>query len=426
MSSFLGSLFTSKSSARPSVSRDEDQHIYPNNSDIDEKNPIASNRLLDAPVPDAPRLAEYGMPNDIGNDSQPVVQPDHTETPTEKYSNIFTKEHTTPELQLLQSESDRQLRNRTNDYRAVEKMDRLLEFFSPAKKIFYSIPVIGQILEFSADFMNKYKSQLKLVSLGELIFKLTEQMTEKIGLMESTYELWYNKYSKPNQPNEPKKNEYTPDDFIRLNEHLEELYLMLLNIVLSGERINNIAKQLQAKNQYAFQNKVCNGPYSSGCSLQDKILLIIDNRQTISPRLNTANSPSVASYFANKLKRVGTIVYRYGIGEVAVEQLRNQTQLVSMAFNIATSQFALDLKKALDSDIKESKDAAFSKIAELESKINLPAIRQSVSDTMERASMSELTKVNKPGGYKTTRKMRQRRTMKLKQGGKTHRYRKQT
>jgi len=424
MSSFLGSLFKSKSSARPSVSRDEDLHIYPNNSDIDENNPIASNRLLAAPVPDAPRLAETGMPNDIDNDSQPVVQPDHTETPTEKYSNIFTKEQTTPELHLLQSESDRQLRNRTNDYRAVEKMDRLLEFFSPAKQIFYSIPVIGEILEFSADFMNKYKSQLKLVSLGELIFKLTEQMTEKIGLMESTYELWHKKYH--NQPNEPKKNEYTPEDFIRLNEHLEELYLMLLNIVLSEERINNIAKQLQAKKQYAFQNNACNGPNSSGCSIQDKILLIIDNRQTISPRLNTATSPSVANYFANKLKRVGTIVYRYGIGEVAVEQLRNQTQLVSMAFNIATSQFALDLKKALDSDIKESKDAAFSKIAELESKINLPAIRQSVSDTMERASMSELAKANKPGGYKTTRKMRQRRTMKLKQGGKTHRYRKQT
>jgi hypothetical protein len=324
----------------------------------------------------------------------------------------------------LQRELKKKSENLASDskesFQRIEKVDRILAFFSPTYHFLTAVPIIGEILDTAGEFIVKFKEDRKLIAIGDLLFKNTDQMFAKIAEMEKLYA--------PSSPvtiaTSQRGGKSTPKEFIELIELLEELYITLLSMVLTEERVNLIAKQLMANEKYSYMDPDCGTAVLNfsglNCSFNDKLLAYIDSRQTIQNKIGDKNvNTNASSWVFRKLKTAGKTIYRYGIAGEMIVQLQQLNTFVNTSFNIALAQYVLDVKDELETTIQQIKATADEAVKKAEESINIVSIRQSISavqtDIINRDSSAA-------GGRRTMKKRGENKQKKQK-FGKTRRTR---
>lgn len=329
-----------------------------------------------------------------------------------------SKQELTQQSDLLESKSK-------TEFKSIEKLDRVLGFFNPTFTLISAVPIVGDILHTAGEFIVKFKDDRKLIAIGDLLFKNTDQMFEKIAVMEKTYKITTPVTIETNQVGGTKS---LPHEFIKLIELLEELYITLLDMVLTEQRVNLIAKQLQLYGKYQYENPDCGKVLlnfsGTNCKFNDKILAYIDSRQTIQPKIGSENANKTAtSWVFSKLKKVGKSIYRYGVAGEMIVQLQQLNTLINTAFNIALSQYVLDVKDELEEKIRELQSAASAEVKQVEEDIGLAETRATISSVQASIIEQDIRQSNATGtGGKLTKKMRSRKTLKQQQkrNGKTH------
>jgi hypothetical protein len=318
--------------------------------------------------------------------------------------------------QLLSSQSKA-------SYQNIEKIDRILAFFSPAYTLLSAVPIVGEILDTAGEFIVKFKEDRKLIAIGDLIFKNTDQMFAKIAEMEKTY-ITDKPVTIATSQNGGKP---TPKEFIELIELLEELYIILLSMVLTEERVNLIAKQLIEKGQYRYENPECGTAALNfsglGCSFNDKLLAYIDSRQTFQNKLGDENTNrNATSWVFRKLKTVGKSIYRYGIAGEMIVQLQQLNTFVNTSFNIALAQYVLDVKDELESTIQQIKISADEAVKKAEEAIHIASIRESIS-SVQIEIINKDSQAAAAGGRRTMKKRGGQKKQNKQKIGKTRRTR---
>jgi hypothetical protein len=322
--------------------------------------------------------------------------------------------------EALQKESEILSSQSKASFQSIEKRDRIIAFFSSAYHVLTAVPIVGEILDTAGEFIVKFKEDRKLIAIGDLLFKNTDQMFAKIAEMEKIYA--------PSSPvtiaTSQRGGKSTPKEFIELIELLEELYITLLSMVLTEQRVNLIAKQLMANGKYSYMNPDC-GTASlnfSGlnCSFNDKLLAYIDSRQTIQNKIGDKNANTNAtSWVFRKLKTAGKTIYRYGIAGEMIVQLQQLNTFVNTSFNIALAQYVLDVKDELETTIQQIKATADEAVKKAEESINIVSIRQSIS-----AVQTEIiNRDSAAAGGRRTMKKRGEKKQKKQKFGKTRRTR---
>ena len=321
----------------------------------------------------------------------------------------------------LQHESDTLSKTSKASFQSIEKIDRILAFFSPTYNLLTAVPIVGEILDTAGEFIVKFKEDRKLIAIGDLVFKNTDQMFAKIAEMEKLYTT-----STPVTISTTQRGgKSTPKEFIELIELLEELYITLLSMVLTEERINLIAKQLMAKKQYSYMDRACGIPNASpsNCSFNDKILAYIDSRQTIQNKIGDKNvNTNATSWVFRKLKTAGKSIYRYGIAGEMILQLQQLNTFVNTSFSIALAQYVLDVKDELESTIQQIKISADEAVKTAEAAINIVSIRQSISSVQTQIIEKDSQGAAAAGGKRTMKKRGEKKQKKQK-FGKTRRTR---
>uniref|UniRef100_A0A6C0JYU9 Uncharacterized protein n=1 Tax=viral metagenome TaxID=1070528 RepID=A0A6C0JYU9_9ZZZZ len=330
----------------------------------------------------------------------------------------------------LQKESDEMSKYNKTKYQNIDQLDRVLAFFDPAYNMLSAVPVVGEILSIVGDFVVKFKDNHKLIAIGDLLFKNIDQMFAKIAEMEKLYIT-----STPvtisisQRGGNIGKTKDTPKEFIELIELLEELYINLLSMVLTNERVNLIAKQLMADDKYNYTNSSCGRAELTftglNCTFNDKILAYIDSRQTLKNKIGDTNAKTnVGSAILRGLKLVGKRVYRQAIASEMIDQLLQLNTLVNTAFSIALSQYVLDVKDEHETVIQEIKASAIAAVKKAEEAIQIASIRESIS-TIQTASMNRTSTeagVSVGGRRRTMKKRGGEKKQNKQKMGKTHKY----
>lgn len=309
--------------------------------------------------------------------------------------------------ELLESQNER-------TFNRIDKLDRILSFFSPLHTLVSAVPVVGEIFDVLGEYIIKFKEDRKLIASGELIFNVIEQMFGKIAEMQKLYE------KSPNTA----AGKLVPDEFMKLTELLEEMYITLLSMVLTEPRVNLMAQKLKLNGQYKYQNSQCGDPvlqhYKSNCSFSDKILALVDSRQTIVPKISESKNKSATSWVISKFKNTGKSIYRYGIAGEMINQLQSLITRINTAFMLALTQYVMDVKGFLEDKINELRSSAASDVARIEAIINVENIRTSISDAKLAIDQKDIRESYSASGGKLTRKMRAKKTMKQNRNKKTH------
>jgi hypothetical protein len=413
------------STDRTSVSSDYIQ--VPNTADPFEGfNYVASDVNIDDFVKPTTEEMKKLSPEEI----QKLVDARKAELEASRQKQITLKQQ---KEQVSQKESDILSSKSKASFQRIDKIDRILAFFSPAYTVLKAVPIVGEILETAGEFIVKFKEDRKLIAIGDLIFKNTDQMFSKIAEMEKLY----SPSTKVTTSTTQQGGKSTPKEFIELIELLEELYITLLSMVLTEQRVNLIAKQLIAKGQYEYDNNPECGKASLnfsglGCTFNEKLLAYIDSRQTIQPRIgyNKNANTNATSWVFRKLKTAGKSIYRYGIAGEMIVQLQQLNTFVNTSFNIALAQYVLDVKDELETTIQQIKASADEAVKTAEAAINIVSIRQTISsvqtDLINRDSSAPAAQapsaVSSTGGKRITKKRGEKKQKKQK-FGKTRRTR---
>ena len=312
--------------------------------------------------------------------------------------------------ELLESQNER-------TFNRIDKLDRILSFFSPLHTLVSAVPVVGEIFDILGEYIIKFKDDRALIALGDLIFNVIEQMFGKIAEMQKLYE------KSPNTAS----GKLVPDEFMKLTELLEEMYITLLSMVLTEQRVNLMAQKLKLNEQYKYQNSQCGDHvlqhYKSNCSFSDKILALVDSRQTVMPKISENKNKSATSWVISKIKNTGKSIYRYGIADKMISQLQSLITRINTAFMLALTQYVMDVKGFLEDKIDELRSSAASDVARIEAIINVENIRTSISDAKVAIDQKDIRESYAAAGGKMTQKMRARKTMKQNRNKKTHKQR---
>jgi hypothetical protein len=364
---------------------------------------------LDFDIYDTNRSSSFSQQN-------PAVKPPFQEFTDFEKQKPDVENTLSAQSQLLSSQSKA-------SYQNIEKIDRILAFFSPAYTLLSAVPIVGEILDTAGEFIVKFKEDRKLIAIGDLIFKNTDQMFAKIAEMEKTY-ITDKPVTIATSQNGGKP---TPKEFIELIELLEELYIILLSMVLTEERVNLIAKQLIEKGQYRYENPECGTAALNfsglGCSFNDKLLAYIDSRQTFQNKLGDENTNrNATSWVFRKLKTVGKSIYRYGIAGEMIVQLQQLNTFVNTSFNIALAQYVLDVKDELESTIQQIKISADEAVKKAEEAIHIASIRESIS-SVQIEIINKDSQAAAAGGRRTMKKRGGQKKQNKQKIGKTRRTR---
>jgi hypothetical protein len=362
---------------------------------------------LDFDIYDTNRSSSFSQQN-------PAVKPPFQEFTDFEKEKPDVENTLSAQSQLLSSQSKA-------SYQNIEKIDRILAFFSPAYTLLSAVPIVGEILDTAGEFIVKFKEDRKLIAIGDLIFKNTDQMFAKIAEMEKTY-ITDKPVTIATSQNGGKP---TPKEFIELIELLEELYIILLSMVLTEERVNLIAKQLIEKGQYRYENPECGTAALNfsglGCSFNDKLLAYIDSRQTFQNKLGDENTNrNATSWVFRKLKTVGKSIYRYGIAGEMIVQLQQLNTFVNTSFNIALAQYVLDVKDELESTIQQIKISADEAVKKAEEAIHIASIRESIS-SVQIEIINKDSQAAAAGGRRTMKKRGGQKKQNKQKIGKTRR-----
>lgn len=364
---------------------------------------------LDFDIYDTNRSSSFSQQN-------PAVKPPFQEFTDFEKQKPDVENTLSAQSQLLSSQSKA-------SYQNIEKIDRILAFFSPTYTLLSAVPIVGEILDTAGEFIVKFKEDRKLIAIGDLIFKNTDQMFAKIAEMEKTY-ITDKPVTIATSQNGGKP---TPKEFIELIELLEELYIILLSMVLTEERVNLIAKQLIEKGQYRYENPECGTAALNfsglGCSFNDKLLAYIDSRQTFQNKLGDENTNrNATSWVFRKLKTVGKSIYRYGIAGEMIVQLQQLNTFVNTSFNIALAQYVLDVKDELESTIQQIKISADEAVKKAEEAIHIASIRESIS-SVQIEIINKDSQAAAAGGRRTMKKRGGQKKQNKQKIGKTRRTR---